>query len=73
MGTTIWPPLRAGELDQMRMAEQGARAQHDDGLARAQKRLGDPRQQFCRRAFDDDVGQRLEFADRHHRNAATEM
>jgi hypothetical protein len=30
-------------------------------------------QQFCGCAFDDDVGQRLEFADRHSQNGATEM
>jgi hypothetical protein len=60
------------EIDEMLMAEDGARAQHDAGLARLEERLGD-RAAVCGCAFDDDVGQRLEFADRHNRNGATEM
>ena len=54
------------------MLEQRARTQHDDLLARSQKRFGDRRQQRGGRRLDDEVGIRLERVDGVDRSVDTE-
>lgn len=57
----------------MLVDQHGADAEHEHRLALAQERLGDGGQQARRRAFDDEIGERLQFADRHHRRRLGEM
>ena len=48
--------MLAGKRDEVLVDEERTGAQHDHDLAGPQKRLGDFREQLCRRAFDHDVG-----------------
>ena len=63
----------AGEIDQMLVDEDGAGAEHQHGFAGSQERLGDGGQQARRRAFDHEIGERLQGFDRHHRRRVGEM
>ena len=55
------------------MLEQRSRTQDHDLLAGAEHRLGDPGEEVTRRAFDHEVGKRLELFDRRDRHVDVEL
>ena len=58
--------IGAGEIDEIKIVEQSADADHDRGLAALHRRLDDRAQLAARRAFDHDVGGVAELVDRQN-------